>query len=327
MAKKAGAGAKLLPETRLAVLLGVSRPTIRKAVDELVRSGVLTRQSRRGVYVNDSRAALRLEVGFLCRFRALTHYPFEMLLRSRAESEATRRGHRFIPIAPDDVGQMQQALAQVEALLLRERIDHTLLPPNLPIAILYGGDHYVPNATYVGVDDYLAGVTAARYLIALGHRRLAYIGHMQPQRGRHRWQEERYHGVCDAAAAGELPRPPFINSEGEPISPSLLAPVVESDITGVVCANDETAMPVISCLHRMGKQVPEDISVIGFDDVAAAASFVPPLTTMGSPVGRVVATALDELEQRVRDPERALPRKIILPMTLVERQSCAPPCS
>jgi LacI family transcriptional regulator len=318
------AGTRLLPDTQLSALLGVSRPTVRKAIDELVESGVLTRLPRRGVYTNRSPATQQFTICFLYRNEESLKHPFEALLRSQVETEVANRGQRLVSVSTEQAENMHSALAAADGLILRGRVSAALLPTNMPVVIPFLSDHFVPNATYVLVDDYLGGITAAQHLIALGHRQLAYVGHAHQEPVMEAWPHERYRGVCDAAAAAGLSKPLRINPEGGPISPDMFMSMTDHRATGAICDNDHTAMAVISCLHKIGRHVPEEISVIGFDDVPAAASFAPPLTTIKSPVQLIVATALDELERRISDPAGSVPRKITLPMELVERESCAP---
>jgi DNA-binding LacI/PurR family transcriptional regulator len=317
-------GTRLLPENQLSDLLGVSPPTIRKAIDELVECGTLTRLPRRGVFTSRRLTARPLTICFLHIGEVYLTNPFEAVLHRQLQTEAEARGAKLVSLSGEDTGHLPSALAGADGLILRCRLEPALLPLDKPVVIPFVSDHIAPNASYVLPDDYLGGMTACRHLIGLGHRSLAFVGHAQREPMTNIWQRERYHGVCDVAAAEGLGRPLYVNPEGAALSPEMFAPMIDHGVTGVVCANDNTAMAVISCLHKAGARVPEDISVVGFDDLPSAASFVPALSTLRNPVALIVATTLDELERRIKEPAGGVARKIVLPMELIERDSSRP---
>lgn len=181
-----------------------------------------------------------------------------------------------------------------------------------------GGGEYAHS---VIIDDRRGGELAGKHLLSLGHRRIAYIGgpvwaHASAVRlaGCRRALEEQ-----GAALPGDLVRPGNgrpdggIEAANELLHRGLPA-------TAVFCYNDMTALGVLTALHRAGLRVPDDLSVIGYDDVAIAAHLMPPLTTIAQPkyaLGRramEMALALINHEPDVRD--------VVLPPSLVERESC-----
>lgn len=98
----------------------------------------------------------------------------------------------------------------------------------------------------------------------------------------------------------------------------------KSDITAIFCANDNTAIGVIKALRERGYRIPEDISVIGVDDIETAQYLSPMLTTVHIPtedIGRVVAKILID---RINGGHK-LPMKIVLPFYIAKRDTCAPP--
>ena len=96
------------------------------------------------------------------------------------------------------------------------------------------------------------------------------------------------------------------------------------EITAVFAATDEIAIGTLTAIWQLGLKVPEDVSVIGFDDISLASLITPPLTTIRQPIGdisrAVVATAIDMVENPHR--ERT---DVVLPTELVIRKSCQPP--
>ncbi len=97
-----------------------------------------------------------------------------------------------------------------------------------------------------------------------------------------------------------------------------------NDVTAVFAANDHLALGILRALHEKGQRVPEDISVVGFDDVPEAAYFIPPLTTIRPDFDAVAAASLDLLIAQIREGHRLGDRRILAP-TLVKRESVAPP--
>ena len=323
MIKGLDAGTRLASENELAAMLEVSRPTVRKALDELVEGGVLRRLPRRGVYTVDM-GLKPLKICYLYRDGPWMMAPFEAVFHRQMQAEVSARGGALISAAADSGDAMQAALSEADGVIVRYPINPGLLPISTPVVVPFFSNYLVPNATYVLVDDYLAGATACGYLTGLGHRRLAYVGHTHQEHFPEVWPQHRHQGVCDAVATLGIAAAPFINRSGDALAPETFAPLLDRGVTAFICSTDETAMAAISCLHRIGAPVPEQVSVIGFDDIPAAATFVPPLTTMRDPVELVVATVIEELAQRIRDPEGSVARKITLPMELVERESCGP---
>jgi DNA-binding LacI/PurR family transcriptional regulator len=135
---------------------------------------------------------------------------------------------------------------------------------------------------------------------------------------------DRFDGYTEALeAAGRRPDPALIahgdhtEASGGRAMQELLERRPELD--AVFVASDLMAVGALTVLHRAGRQIPDDVAVVGFDDAASAAHTLPPLTTVHQPIeeqGRVLARLLtDALE----DP--ALERSVVLPTHLVIRES------
>ena len=97
-------------------------------------------------------------------------------------------------------------------------------------------------------------------------------------------------------------------------------------MTAVFAANDHLALGILRALHECGRGVPEDISLVGFDDVPEAEYFIPPLTTIRPDFEAVATASLDLLLAQIRRGHRLGDRRILIP-TLVSRSSVAPPQS
>jgi DNA-binding LacI/PurR family transcriptional regulator len=97
------------------------------------------------------------------------------------------------------------------------------------------------------------------------------------------------------------------------------------DVTAVFTANDHIALGLLRALNEHGRRVPDDVSIIGFDDVPEAAYFTPPLTTVRPDFAAVAAASLELLMAQISSgPSETVARRTIAP-SLVERDSVASP--
>ena len=172
----------------------------------------------------------------------------------------------------------------------------------------------------VRTDDRLGGYLATKYLIEQGHHRIAIVtGELKA----HGVNSERYQGYLDALCeAGLTPAHDDVfeglvgYDHGLEVAEELAR--TRRDITALFASADITAIGLINGLHAAGLRVPEDVSVIGFDDVEYAKMCYPGLTTMRQNImekGRQAARLMIEAVQ-----DHSLPREErIIPMELIER--------
>jgi DNA-binding LacI/PurR family transcriptional regulator len=93
------------------------------------------------------------------------------------------------------------------------------------------------------------------------------------------------------------------------------------DFTAVFAFNDLMAMGVIAALQRAGRRVPEDISVVGFDDIPQTSMMFPSVTTVAQPAAELGQRSVGLLLERIKNQD-APPQRLVLSTTLVERESC-----
>ncbi|QFU77337.1 LacI family transcriptional regulator [Halioglobus maricola] len=179
----------------------------------------------------------------------------------------------------------------------------------------------VDGIPFVGIDDSQAGRDATQHLIDYGHRRIAVItGDMNSPSSRLRLQ-----GYRDAMAdAGlEVDERCIVHSEyslagGEGSAESLL--MLRDRPTAIFCGSDEIAIGCMYKMREMGFTVPDDISVIGVDDIRFGKYFEPPLTTVAQPASELGETCAKLLMHLLKDKE--LPQnEYVLPHKLVVRGS------
>lgn len=173
------------------------------------------------------------------------------------------------------------------------------------------------------VSDNVAGARmAVEHLVTLGHRRLAHIcGHLSSLAGR-----ERLKGYQTALSAARLHYDPQLVADGDwtleggyAAMRSLLDQPQRP--TAVFAGGDLMAIGAIHALHDAGLRVPEDVAVIGFDDIAACAYVQPALSTIRQDKRGLGRHAAQELLAMVEDPEH-VPAGHVLPVSLVARASC-----
>ncbi len=194
------------------------------------------------------------------------------------------------------------------------------LPPTVFIGEVdqHVGDH-------VWVDNVAATKELTLHLIGLGHRRVAIMGSMRSETSRLRLKG--YRAALRTARIArdhrlEIANPDWFPAGGAQAMTSYLVDHPLPD--AVVCMTDSIAIGVISALWSLGHRVPEDVSVVGYDNIADGAFAVPPLTTIDFDKPAYATTVLDLLEARIADPDRPIER-VTMPHRLVIRQSSASP--
>ena len=172
-------------------------------------------------------------------------------------------------------------------------------------------------------DNYQGACLAMRYLIDHGHARIMHITQLKRRTIRRR--TEAYRAVLAEAGIRYDPR---LVVEVE-INPEETYKVMKQrlaqgklDCTAAFCANDLSAMGFMRAAQEVGLRIPQDISVIGFDDIASSAFLTPPLTTIRIETGELANLALRRLVDRVAEPNLT-PIRVSLACALVERQSVA----
>lgn len=184
-----------------------------------------------------------------------------------------------------------------------------------------GLNHFSGNCDQVICDGMEAGKTAVHYLLDLGHERIGYLGETQG--------EIRYLGYQQAMQErGLCVNPAYVcNAElsykgGYEGTKKLLT--ATPDLTSVFCANDNTAIGAMSALQEMGLRIPEQISVIGVDNIETSRYVTPALTTICIPITEMGKIAAKILVDRIQGGHREQ-IKVHLPSKLEIRESCAIP--
>jgi LacI family transcriptional regulator len=166
---------------------------------------------------------------------------------------------------------------------------------------------------------------ATNYLISLGHRRIGFIG---GRRGDN-ITEAREHGYRSALVDAGIPFDPTLVSDGDYTKVSgsrAMAPILQLEElpTALLVCADLMAIGVMQSIAKAGLRVPEDISIIGFDDLPSAANLSPPLTTVRQSLYEMGRMAAQMVVALARD-EELVSQQVELPTRLITRESCCPP--
>jgi LacI family transcriptional regulator len=193
-----------------------------------------------------------------------------------------------------------------------------LLRDGFPV-VLQGS---LPDVSVQSVDvDNVAGARGAvEHLLSLGHRRIACITNAPLV---YTAAQERLAGYTEALTAAGMDCDPILITEADFDAPSghlaMARLLARTTFDAVFVASDVVALGAIGALREAGKRVPDDVSIVGFDDIPLAAYFDPPLTTVRLPAFELGQAAGRALVERLAD--RAIPHRTLLPTELIVRGS------
>jgi DNA-binding LacI/PurR family transcriptional regulator len=225
----------------------------------------------------------------------------------------------------------QQLIEEYSRLLVERQVDGLLLigtpvPQNIEIPVVsISGRYDLRGVTNVLLDHHRAAVLALGYLRDLGHTKIAFMkGQTFSSDAEPRWRS-----IGEAARELGITVDPELTMQLNlhSWSPCMgYEPVRElvrrtRDFTAIFCFNDFSAVGAIRALHDEGIRVPEDISVIGFDDVTGAAYGIPSLTTVRQPLEEMGRLAAATLLERIKNPGREYRSELTLQPSLVVRES------
>ena len=253
-----------------------------------------------------------------------------------AEAEARRLGYFVLTSSAPQQGDVEALLEEmihrrVDGLLVLnpyadERYRHVLplIERGTAVAYLNNTPRLEPVSS-VRCDDHEGGYRATRYLLDLGHTSIATL--LGPQN--EECAVDRWNGYRQALDEAGLSVDSALGIEGDwsatsgyRASQHLLA--TATPFSAIASQNDQMAVGAIRALREAGRRVPEDVSIIGFDDIPLASYFDPPLTTFRQPMQESGRRAVQLLVSKIEDPGHP-PTQELLHARLVERASCAPP--
>lgn len=322
---------RLPGERTLAKDLGISYMTVRKAIDRLVDEGVLYKVPTKGTFVANAktrRKAPTRTIGYFLdgSIASGISSPYYSLIFHEIEKVATRNGYSVVYFSDLGRDSLVNILAKLDGVIAScfPRIEQVIhdIKQIVPVVVIDNPstDKTIPS---VIIDNFNADLESVNYICSLGHSRIGFMtGLDDSDVGKSRFAGYRTGLARNGLAYDEklVFRGNYSFESGvEGAEYFLEFPVPP---TAIICANDSMALGAIRRLHQSGLRVPEDISIIGFDDIAVAEQVVPALTTVAAPVTEIAERAFQILLDLIDDADLEHPH-VALHALLMKRQTCA----
>lgn len=334
-------GQMLGSEHALAKKESISRMTVRRASEVLVREGLLERRPGKGLYVRSDEVTTR-EIQIVAG-----NLQWEPSLQASRGAQSIAWGLGIKTQLYDAHGDVEADLAMLRGLP-RSQADgaiivslhskafnetiYELKRQGFPFVLVDQKLHDIDVAS-VTADNYSGGYQAGQRLIEAGHRRVAFMGDFVATTVR-----DRLAGFRDAVMDAGLPLDRSLLLDlGEDQSEDRLRDWSVSTEqctrtlmrttnppTGIFFSCDAVARSGCRALQAMGFRVPEDVSIIGFDDDPLCQWMTPKLTSIRQPFFEMGKVALEMLNDVMAEPTRSLQNRV-MPVKLVDRDSVAPP--
>lgn len=321
---------KLPGERTLAKEYGFSYMTIRKAIDNLVTEGVLYKVPTRGAFIADRKTAKKKTnvIGYFLDNNIVAGLtsPYYSLIFDALEKQATKHGYSLIYFSDFEDTSSIKRMARVDGVIAScfPRIESTIHEINntIPMVVIdnSSSDKTIPS---IIIDNFNAVTDTLDYLYKLGHRRIGFMTGLQDSDV----GKNRYEGYKSGLASHGLKFNKKLVYQGNFSYESGLAGAdyflsLKNPPTAIMCANDSMAIAALGKIIQGGSSVPDDISIIGFDDIAVASQIHPPLTTISAPIGEIAELAVDMLISQIQNRE-IVNKHIALPAKLIKRSTCA----
>jgi DNA-binding LacI/PurR family transcriptional regulator len=340
-------GSRLPSETQLVSELGVSRGTLRQALASLQSRGLTHAVPSRGTFVRGP-APLKIEsrrrvVGVVVPSVAMPYVPAVL---AGIEDELHHRGYSMLAgsngsTRVQQAGRVRRIVDEGVGGLIVYPIDYEP-DPQLFVQLSAGGlpivliDRHLLGQSFDAVlpDNVGGAFSAVTHLIEQGHRRICFVSTDNVTTTS---VAERLQGYQQALVAAGLPEDPgllFMRLRvGKPwgddyrvASKDNVARIrrflARADATAVFCLHDHLALEVLEAARALGRRVPQDLAVVGFDDDPLAGALSVPLTTVAQPRERIGRVAASIMLDRIAGKRTELAR-VVLPTRLVVRASTA----
>ncbi len=234
------------------------------------------------------------------------------------------------PGAADRVAVLAQARERPGTSILLMSVDDRVLIEELlrlkvPVALMNAEQRDLPIDTFLP-DNFTSGLLATRYLLEYGHRRILHVN--EPISKRRGTLQQRLNGYRAALEEANIAYDPALVLESilrvDDAHQAMRTWLANrrAPFSAVFCANDASAIGVIRAFQEIGKHIPADVSVIGYDDVPAASVLTPALTTFHIDCEEMGQLAVQRMIYRALKPDAA-PIRVEIASKLIERQSVA----
>lgn len=314
----------------VAARAGVSGQTVSRVVNDSPRVDPATRarveQAMSELGYRPHRAARALRTGRSQTIglvvTTLATVGNSRMLQATAEAAAERGYALTVVTAAQDVASAFVRLAEQEvdgAIVLNEasaQVSAEALTQGLRLVVVDAPS----DAGFVAVhsDHHGGAVAATAHLLELGHGTVHHLAGPADSYA----AAERERGWREALADAGAPAPEVVRGDWSPDA-GFAAGAALATASAIFCANDQMALGLLRALAEAGRRVPEDVSVIGFDDVPDAANYRPPLTTIRQDFTALAQRAVGALVAEIEGVDAGGAAVSVIPTQLVERDSTA----
>ncbi|RIX59652.1 GntR family transcriptional regulator [Paenibacillus nanensis] len=322
-------------EAELAEALDVSSITVRKALSDLVNEGMIYRVRGKGSFVADKKSEtpnpMSRLVAFIISGTEIYDSSYMQIIKGIQSQLALHNYRLVIEFIENNVRQEDELISKINPsdysglliyssdpnaaksylkLLKNERMPFVMLdrfPNGMPV-----------NCIVCNNQD--GAYEATEYLLTLGHRRIgfaAYDFHLSSE-------VDRFNGYRNAMADSGVEEDDSIHFLEKELDYALLLPSIKDrELTALFCVNDRKALEAVEQLTALGVRIPEEISIMGFDDFAGSKFSKVPLTTVKQDFDALGSESAKLLLDLI-DGNAVGSKKIMLPTSLVVRESTAP---
>lgn len=336
-------GDRLPSEMDLVEQFGVSRPTVTRALNELQEEGYLVRRTGSGSYIARVEPVVRTNRLFgllipglgkgeifepICtRIAARAEENDFSLLWSGSHIRTEEAAATLVDVARryienDVAGVFLEPLELSPSFdTINRRLVEMLRKAGIPIVLI--DSDYLPfpqrsELDLVGIDNFRGGYMAAEHILRRGVKRVDFLARPYSAYT----ISVRLKGYRAALLDyGVTPRDEWVHYGNPDDKDFVRTEIVESQARYLICGNDETAAGLMPQLDALGIRVPDDLGVVGFDDVRYASMLRVPLTTFHQPTEEIGDLALETMLWRLANPTAA-PRSTALSGRLIVRESC-----
>ncbi|MBZ0302184.1 MAG: GntR family transcriptional regulator [Anaerolineae bacterium] len=329
-------GTSLPSEKDLCAEFEVARGTIRQALHTLESEGYLRREQGRGTFVHlnaftsDEMSSRRLAFvvpyvrdstvpTILIGFQQVAEDAGFSVIFNHVNNDVQQQERVIRKLIDEHVSGIALYPVDSETISVIETLNNS----GFPIVLI---DRYLRSLStdYVMTDHFGGAIRGTQYLFDQGHRRVGFATWLSPAVS----MEHRYLGYRQVLSERGIPLDERLvcRVEGYPMID--LSPLCDylsgpDRPTAVFAANDQIAIGLYRAAASLSLRVPDDLSVLGFDNLDLSAHLDPPLTTLAQPFLKIGQTAADLLLRRVRG-EQGYFDQITLPPELIIRKSCHP---
>jgi GntR family transcriptional regulator, arabinose operon transcriptional repressor len=334
-------GHRIDTEENLMSMYGVSRQTVRQAIASLKKEGVLVSRRGSGTYVNDEYNSRTMNIGVITTY--ITEYISPRLLSGIEEVLSANKYNIIMRATRNSVGSERELISEflenpVDGLII-EGTKTGLPNPNIPlyntlhergIPFVFINGYYpeLNHLVYVRTDDFQGGFKLVEYLAKLGHTRIAGVFKSDDLQG-----HERYAGYLSGLLAYGLPmiddyifwfntlthEHDFLFKDREVFN-NLIS--VVKKCSAIVCYSDEIAIRLINMLSLAGFSIPQDISVVSFDNSTLSDLSRVPITSMDHPKEQLGHIAAQKLLNMINGEAET---SLVMPWDIIVKQSSTQP--